>query len=73
MNEPLRLDAFHLDGLLGLVRAGQLTAEHAIGDIIARPIWPALRLERGMVNANAMTSRGELYRQLVAWFAKGAS
>ena len=27
MTEPLRLDAFHLDGLLGLVRAGQLTAE----------------------------------------------
>lgn len=76
MNEPLRLDTFHLDGLLGLVRAGQITADQAIQDIVARPILARGALERRMVNAKAMTSRAELYRQLVEWFAndaKGAS
>jgi hypothetical protein len=63
MNEPLRLD-------VGLVRSGQITAEAAIGDILARPLLARGALERGMVNAKALTSRAELYRQLVQWFAK---
>jgi hypothetical protein len=73
MNEPPRLDAFHLDGLIGLVRAGQLRVEQAIQDIMARPLLARGALERGMVNAKAMTSRAELYQQLVQWFAKGVS
>ena len=41
MTEPLRLDAFHLDGLLGLVRAGQLTAEQARGHCRPELAWSA--------------------------------
>jgi hypothetical protein len=73
MSHPARLDHFHLDGLLGLVRAGQLPVEQAIQDIMARPLLARGALERGMVNVKAMTSRAELYTQLVAWFAKGVS
>ena len=68
VSEPLRLDAFHLDGLLGLVRSGQLTADQAIQDIVARPLLARGALERRMVNSRTATSRGELYR--VEWFAK---
>ena len=70
MNEPLRLDAFHLDGLIGLFRAGQITAEQAIQDIVARPLPARACLERRMVDSRTATSRGDLYRQLVEWFAK---
>ena len=70
MTEPPRLDEFDLDGLLGLVRSGQLRGEHAAGEITARPVLARAALEHGMVNGRAMTLRSELYRQLVAWFAK---
>jgi hypothetical protein len=51
MTEPMRLDAFHLDGLIGLVRAGQLPVEQAIQDIMARPLLARGALERRLFDA----------------------